>query len=432
VLAETERLQPLDHRTRVLPGDIDEDEVPLRIACHAGKMDEVQRRRERPEEGEHLLHEIGGYDEAEVNHRRSLLAARFRPMATIAGGRTIPFDWYSDPAVLRLERERIFRRTWQYAGRIDQVAEPGAFFTCDLGGVPIVVVRDDEGGLRAFLNVCRHRGSLVCEGEGKRASLQCPYHAWTYGLDGSLRAAPRSERVPGFDRESLGLVSVPVDSWGPFVFVNPDPEAEPLAETLGELPALVAASGVDLGSLQFLKRASGAEYAANWKVCSENFLECYHCQVAHPGFSKVVDVSVDAYVLEESRMFSTQYGPVREAWKGDFDPRGPIERGQFHFLWPNLTLNMMPGQPNLSIGPIVPTGPETTTRFLDYFVGPDVEQAWLDEMLEFDDQVGAEDRVLVERVQKGLRGGGIEHGRLMGDSERLIAHFQSLLLDALA
>ena len=353
-------------------------------------------------------------------------------MATIADGRTIPFDWYSDPAVLRLERERIFRRTWQYAGRADQVAEPGAFFTCDLAGVPIVVVRDEEGGLRAFLNVCRHRGSLVCEGEGKRASLQCPYHAWTYGLDGSLRAAPRSERVPGFDKEALGLVAVQVDAWGPFVFVNPDPEAEPLAETLGELPALVAASGVDLDSLRFLKRASGDEYAANWKVCSENFLECYHCQVAHPDFSKVVDVSVDAYVLEESRTFSTQYGPVREAWKGDFDPRGPIARGQFHFLWPNLTLNIMPGHPNLSIGPIVPTGPETTARFLDYFVGPDVDDAWIAEMLEFDDQVGAEDRVLVERVQKGLRGGGIEHGRLMGDSERLIAHFQGLLLDALA
>ena len=128
-------------------------------------------------------------------------------MATIADGRTIPFDWYSDPAVLRLERERIFRRTWQYAGRADQVAESGAFFTCDLAGVPIVVVRDEQGGLRAFLNVCRHRGSLVCEGEGKRASLQCPYHAWTYGLDGSLRAAPRSERVPGFEQGAASASS---------------------------------------------------------------------------------------------------------------------------------------------------------------------------------------------------------------------------------
>ena len=123
---------------------------------------------------------------------------------------------------------------------------------------------------------------------------------------------------------------------------------------------------------------------------------------------------------------------MRETWKGEFDPRGPIARGQFHFLWPNLTLNIMPGHPNLSIGPIMPAGAETTARFLDYFVGPDVEQAWIDEMLEFDGQVGAEDTVLVERVQKGVRGGGLEHGRLMAESEQLIAHFQGMLLDALA
>jgi choline monooxygenase len=352
-------------------------------------------------------------------------------MATLADGRTIPFDWYSDPAVLRLERERIFRRAWQYAGRADQAAEPGAFFTCDLGGVPVVVVRGKDGELRAFLNVCRHRGSLVCEGEGRRETLQCPYHAWTYDLDGSLRAAPRSDREPGFDKEELGLVPVSVDAWGPFVFVNPDGEAAPLADTLGELPRLVAEAGLDVDALRFLQR-SGSEYEANWKVCSENFLECYHCQVAHPGFSKVVDVSVDAYLLEASPTFSTQYGPVRESWRGDFDPRGPIARGQFHFLWPNVTINVMPGHPNLSIGPIVPAGPERTTRFLDYFVGPDVEQAWIDDMLEFDGQVGREDTVLVERVQKGVRGGGVEHGHLLPESERLIAHFQALLLDALA
>jgi phenylpropionate dioxygenase-like ring-hydroxylating dioxygenase large terminal subunit len=352
-------------------------------------------------------------------------------MATIADGRTLPFDWYSDPAVLRLERERVFRRTWQYAGRADQAAEAGSFFTCDLGGTPVVVVRGKDGELRAFLNVCRHRGSLVCEGEGRRETLQCPYHAWTYDLDGSLRAAPRSDREPGFEREGLGLLPVAVDTWGPFVFANPDAGAQPLADTLGELPELLAASGLDLDSLRFLKRSESA-YEANWKVCCENYLECYHCQVAHPGFSKVVDVSVDAYVLEESRWFSTQYGPVRETWKGDFDPRGPVARGQFHFVWPNLTINVMPGHPNLSIGPVLPAGPEHTTRFLDYFVGPDVDETWIRDMLEFDGQVGAEDTVLVERVQRGLRGGGLEHGRLLPESERLIAHFQGLLVDALA
>jgi len=352
-------------------------------------------------------------------------------MATLADGRTIPFDWYADPAVLRLERERIFRRTWQYAGRADQVAEPGSFFTCDLGGVPIVVVRDKDSELRAFLNVCRHRGSLVCEGEGRRETLQCPYHAWTYGLDGSLRAAPRADREASFDKAELGLVPALVDTWGPFVFVNADGEAGALTETLGDLPALVESTGLDLDSLRFLKRTQST-YEANWKVCCENFLECYHCQVAHPGFSKVVDVSVDAYVLEASRWFSTQLGPVRDKWSGDFDPRGPVERGQFHFLWPNATINVMPGFPNLSIGPIVPVGAETTSRFLDYFVGADVDEAWLEEMLAFDDQVGAEDVVLIERVQKGVRGGGLEHGHLLPESERLIAHFQTLLMDALA
>ena len=345
---------------------------------------------------------------------------------------TIPWSWYSDPAVLQLERHRIFRRTWQYVGRGDQVAEPGSFCTSDAGGVPVVVVRDRDGVLRAFLNVCRHRGSLVCEGEGRRETLQCPYHAWTYGLDGTLRSAPRADReLVAPDRDALGLVRLPVDTWGPFVFVNPDPDGAPLADTLGELPELVAGAGFDVDRLRFHHR-SHSEYEANWKVCAENFLECYHCQVAHPSFSKVVDVSEDAYRLEESPWFSSQYGPVKARWQGAFDPRGEVARGQFHFLWPNLTINVMPGHANLSLGPILPLAPERTSRFLDYFVGPDVDEAWTQEMLEFDAQVGAEDTVLVERVQKGMRAGALDHGHLLVESERLIAHFQRLLVDALA
>ena len=352
-------------------------------------------------------------------------------MAVAPETRTLPWDWYSDPAVLRLERERVFRRTWQYAGRADQVAEPGSYFTCDAGGVPVVVVRDKSGALRAFLNVCRHRGSLVCEGEGRRETLQCPYHAWTYDLDGSLRAAPRADREPGFDRDALGLLPAAVEIWGPFVFVNPDAGCAPLADTLGELPQLVADAGLDVEALRFLRR-SHSEYEANWKVCVENYLECYHCQVAHPGFSKVVDVSKDAYVLQESRWFSSQYGPVKERWAGAFDPTGEIARGQFHFVWPNLTINVMPGHANLSLGPVLPTGPERTARFLDYFVGPDVDEEWIEEMLAFDDQVGVEDTALVERVQRGMRAGVVPHGHLLLESERLIAHFQALLVDALS
>ncbi|MGH3066366.1 MAG: aromatic ring-hydroxylating oxygenase subunit alpha, partial [Gaiellaceae bacterium] len=208
--------------------------------------------------------------------------------------RTIPWSWYTDPAVLALERERIFRRSWQYVGRQDEVAEGGSFAATRVGDVPVVLVRDEEGALRAFLNVCRHRGSLVCEGSGQRATLQCPYHAWTYGLDGRLVAAPRFAREGGTDYPDLGLVQLQLDTWGPLVFVNPDAESEPLGEFLGDLPERVAAAGIDLDSLRFLQRAE-SELEANWKISAENFLECYHCAVAHPGFSAVMDVSPDAY-----------------------------------------------------------------------------------------------------------------------------------------
>ena len=116
--------------------------------------------------------------------------------------------------------------------------------------LPILLARGRDGELRGFVNVCRHRGHVLCEGDARRETIQCPYHAWTYALDGSLRSAPRADREPGFDRESLGLVPVSVDTFGPFVFVNPDPEPEPLADALGELPdARSPPGGIDVDAL---------------------------------------------------------------------------------------------------------------------------------------------------------------------------------------
>src|SRR5690348_5481104 len=174
-----------------------------------------------------------------------------RRMASHTGQRaeTYPWSWYTDPAIAALEHERIFARSWQYAGHLGQLPEPGSFFASDAGPIPIVVTRDREGVLRAFLNACRHRGSLVAQGEGCRNSLQCPYHAWTYGLDGRLRAAPRSDQEEGFEKDELGLRPASVDTWGPLVFVNPEPEAAPLAEALGSLPAICAEHGLDLDAL---------------------------------------------------------------------------------------------------------------------------------------------------------------------------------------
>ena len=345
---------------------------------------------------------------------------------------TLPWSWYSDPEVLRREQERIFRRAWQYAGHTGQAPAPGSYFAARAGDVPVVVVRGGDGALRAFVNVCRHRGAVLVEGQGRRATIQCRYHAWTYDLDGSLRRAPRAEREGEFDAAELGLVPVPLESWGPFLFVNPDRGAPPLAETLGALPDLVAEAGLDLDELVFHHRSESA-YAANWKLCCENYLECYHCAIAHPGLAAVIDVAPDAYRLEPTGVLhSTQIGPVREGGGSAFDPRGEIARGQFHFLWPNTMINISPGRPNVSIGPVLPDAPERTSRFLDYFFGPEVDEQWIEELLAWDDQVGTEDLVLVESVQRGVRSGMIERGRLLPASEQLVAQFDALLLEALA
>jgi len=341
---------------------------------------------------------------------------------------TLPYAWYRDPATLELERERIFRGTWQYVGHLGEVPEPGTYFTTRVGSTPIVVTRARDGELRGFLNVCRHRGFPVASGAGRRESIQCPYHAWTYGLDGALRAAPRSEEERDFPRDELGLCAVSVDTWGPFVFANTARECEPLSDALGSMPAQVAELGLDVGSLVHHVRWE-TELAANWKIVCENFLECYHCQVAHPQLATVLDVSAEAYALAVDGRLSSQNGPVRSTAAETIDVTGELPRGQFHFLWPNLTVNIFPGRPNISIGPVHPLTPDRTYRYLDYFFGPDVGQAWIDELMAIDDQVGREDRELVEGVQVGMLGGmagGLEHGYLLGHSEQLIGHFQAL------
>ena len=192
------------------------------------------------------------------------------------------------PAIARRERERIFRRAWQYAGRRDELTAPGSFAAAHVGGLPVVLTRDRDDVLRAFANVCRHRGSLVASGAGERGTLQCPYHAWTYGLDGGLRAAPRTG--PGAStRARLGLVPMAVGTWGPFVFVNPDAGAAPL-ERGARRPARRSSRerGLDVDALRFHHRVE-YEIRANWKIALENYLECYHCRLNHPGLVAVID-----------------------------------------------------------------------------------------------------------------------------------------------
>jgi choline monooxygenase len=331
---------------------------------------------------------------------------------------TLRWDVYVSPDVLRREQERIFRGAWHYAGPLEWAAEPGERFACAAGDVPIAVVRGRDGVLRAFLNVCRHRGSVIVKEQGRSNTLQCPYHAWTYDLEGALQAAPRSDREDGFDPAGLGLLPALVDTWGPFVFVNADLNAPPLAEALGSLPDLV-----EPGSLAFYRRTEYA-VAANWKIAVENYLECYHCPIAHKGFTALVDVDPDAYRLEAGDGVWSQFGERRA--DGDGSPSC-----HFHLVWPALKVNVFPGFANLSIGPVWPVGTEHTAGVLDYFFGPDVSDEQAEGLIAFDDQVGREDTELVESVQRGVRSGIVEHGRLLLDSERLIASFQQRVRDAL-
>jgi len=310
------------------------------------------------------------------------------------------------------------------------VQGPGSFFTTRAGRTPIVVTRARDGVLRGFLNVCRHRGFPVADGAGSRETIQCPYHAWTYSLDGSLRSAPRSEELADFPREELGLCVISVDAWGPFVFANTSRNCEPLADALGSMPAQVAELGLDVDSLVHTSRWE-AEVEANWKVVCENFLECYHCPIAHPGFSDMVDVSPDAYLLETAETFLTQRGPLRANGKHAYDPVGEVERSQFHFLLPNVGINVFPGPANLSIGPISPNGTGRTERYLDYFFAPDVDPGWREEFFVFDDQVGREDTVLVESVHRGMASGVLDHGRLLVNAEPLLAAFQSWVTESI-
>jgi phenylpropionate dioxygenase-like ring-hydroxylating dioxygenase large terminal subunit len=350
-------------------------------------------------------------------------------------GYTLPAEWYTDPAVFAREKARIFRRSWQYVGLTEQVARPGDFFTATLGDVPVVTLRGEEGQIRAFANVCRHRGSQLVLAEcGSRKTLQCHYHAWTYNLDGTLRAAPGAKDEPGFDPGMFSLVPLPVDTWGPFIFVNPDRDAAPLADTLGALPGLVTATGLELSAIRRRVRRT-YDIAANWKVVVDNYLECYHCPVAHPGFCDLIDVN--DYEVTEYEHFSTQQGKVRQSAREGREPNlynasQGVQDGFYAYLWPNFTLNIYPGPGNVSLNLFVPLATDRTLAVYDYCFADAVSAEEEQAFVRFVDQVQREDTVLCESVQRGLSSGYFDRGRLMLKREKALRHFQRLVYRSLA
>jgi phenylpropionate dioxygenase-like ring-hydroxylating dioxygenase large terminal subunit len=292
---------------------------------------------------------------------------------------------------------------------------------------PHPIVRDGDA-IRGFVNVCRHRAHLVAQGRGRRRTLQCPYHAWTYGLDGCLRSAPRSQSEAAFPFEQLSLRAVACETAGPFVFVNPDLDAMPLALTLGPVLDRVGAAGIDFDRMR-MRHHQDWHAHGNWKTSVENYLECYHCPVAHPSFSRAIDVSPDAYRLEIEGQVASQYGPARHG--SDELPPGEISEAQYHLIFPNTSVDVAPGPPNVQIYAWIPDGPAGMLGIGHAFYGDDTTDAEIEQITRFNKRVNDEDVSLVNAVQLGLDSGAIPHGRLMGEAEKLIARFQRLVYDSL-
>ena len=341
---------------------------------------------------------------------------------------TLPYEGYTgaDASVFQREHDRIFLGSWLYVGHTGRVPDPGDFYTTRLGKLPVVITRDSDGELHALRNVCCHRGAeVVLAADGNRKTLQCHYHAWTYGLDGRLLGAPRSQDEEGFRKEDFSLSRLRLETYGPFMFVNQDDDAPTLNEVMGELPAIVANTGVDLDALRCYERR---EYhlKANWKIVVENFLECYHCQVAHPSFADAIELN--KYQIDEYRFFSSQHGPPKH---GETVEELQVKEGRYNYLWPTFMLNIYPGPGNASTNLIVPIDAENTLAVYEYFYEDDAPAGFRNETTDLIHQVMVEDVTLCESVQRGMRSGTFEHGHLILRYEHAIRHFQNLVRETL-
>jgi len=369
----------------------------------------------------------------------------------LAEGATLPAIFYTDPDIAGLEDELIFRPSWQIVGVEPELRNVGDYFTTEIGGfdftVPIVVLRDEERRLRAFINVCRHRAHFVATGQGNRKSLQCTYHGWVYGLNGCLRAVPRSNEggLPPF--EQLGLFPLPVDSWKGYIFVTLK-EVEPLSAALGEFPAVLeaqrfefpfAAENVD-PNFEYTRTVQPQGGPSNWKAMNENNIECYHCPTTHThSFSAMYKVAPEHYAHREfdRGIYHTSYFQDSVAEKLGITDRTDRPEYQFYYFWPNMYLSGGISERGYggSFSRLWPDGVHAwqgeTVRYRtpgDDITNPEVAeqiQEWWRMTME-------EDRAAAARVQTGLKSGMYTWGYTLPESERNMRHFYGLVWKALA
>ena len=363
---------------------------------------------------------------------------------------------YTSDEFFAIERERVFGRSWVAAGCAAQLREPGDALVVDVAGRSIFVIRSRAGELRAFYNVCRHRGTrLLRPGETKvKRWIKCPYHSWAYSHEGlcigtpmfsdsdipeDQRAAFEMTDADAFDKADYGLLPVAVGEWGPLVFVNLSADPPPLAEHLGDLPERSA--GYRLSEWR-VARVATYEIAANYKLIAENFMEYYHLPWIHPGLVKVSPI--EAHHRWQGRgMYSgfctTPIAPDTDdgGWGGGLPAVGGLndddgQSARFAWVFPNVAVNILPNHVFLiHAHPVTPRLTHETTYLLVHPAadsGPGVDAA-VDQLCAFWDSVNREDIAIVERVQEGLDSTPFPGGRLCYRFEEPLHRFQNMVID---
>jgi choline monooxygenase len=373
-----------------------------------------------------------------------------------AVAQTLLREAYTSDAFFAIERERVFGRSWVAAGCAARLREPGDALVTDVAGRSIFVIRTRAGELRAFYNVCRHRGTrLLRPAETKvKRWIKCPYHSWAYSQDGACigtpmfgdpdippdqRAAFDLSDADGFDKADYGLLPVAVDEWGPLVFVNLAADPPPLAHQLGDLPDRSA--GYRLSEWTIARTAT-YEIAANYKLVAENFMEYYHLPWVHPGLVKVSPIEAH-YRWQGPGMYSgfctTPIAPDTDdgGWGSGLEPISGLTHDDGHsarFAWvfPNVAVNILPNHVFIiHAHPVSPRLTRETTYLLLHpgsGGGPAVEAA-ADELSAFWDRVNREDIEIVERVQEGLDSTPFPGGRLCYRFEEPLHRFQNMVID---
>jgi phenylpropionate dioxygenase-like ring-hydroxylating dioxygenase large terminal subunit len=323
---------------------------------------------------------------------------------------TIPASWYVDERIAELERRYVFGGTWQVVAGVDQLRQPGQFVTRELAGEPIVVVRGNDGALRAFYNVCRHHAAaVVTEAEGSASILRCPYHGWSYGLDGSLKGAPEFDGVCSFDRAQNGLVPVQVAAWEHFVFVNLDPKTSSLETFLGRLVPRV--EPLMLSQVKFFERRTYS-LNCNWKIFVDNYLDGgYHVPHAHKGLSSVIEYT--SYTIENFERACLQSSPLSSGSKSKKDVAA-TRQGRAFYLWiyPNFMLNAYEGVMDTNL--VIPLAVDKCAVVFDYYFS-DVSTKALKRnqaSIKVSEKVQDEDMAICDSVQRGLGSRAYVAGRL--------------------